>query len=121
MDTDPGDLLPLRPVELQILASLQTGARHGYGILQEIEARAKGRGVPGMVTLYRALKRLEKRRVVERDEAFDGPGDEEAERRRRYRITKLGTKVLRAEALRLSPLVRGALEATDPGGGADTP
>jgi hypothetical protein len=31
--------LPLRPVEFHILLSLAGGERHGYGIIQDIEAR----------------------------------------------------------------------------------
>lgn len=120
MSAKAEDFLPLRPVELQVLASLRSGNRHGYGILQEIEARGEGGGAPGLVTLYRALKRMEKAGLVERAAAaaLDDPDDD---RRRRYRITALGKRVLRAEALRLSPLVREALRATEPADGGTRP
>jgi hypothetical protein len=31
--------LPLRPVEFHILLSLAAGERHGYGLIQDIDAR----------------------------------------------------------------------------------
>ena len=104
---DPTEYLPLRPVELEVLVALRRQSLHGYGIVQEAER--EGRAAPGLVTLYRALERMEERGLVER------AGDEEGEERRRtYRITPLGRRVLRAEALRLGPLVEAALEASPP-------
>lgn len=117
MSKDPEKLLPLRPVELQILVSLRGGALHGYGILQEIESRGEGRATPGLVTLYRALKRMEGEGLIERSDTGLQPDEPTDDRRRRYRITPLGQAVLRAEALRLSPLVRAALEGGPPEGG----
>ena len=49
--------LPLRPVEFHILLSLAAGGRHGYGIIQDIEARGDA-GVPDVGTMHRALARL---------------------------------------------------------------
>ena len=50
-------LLPLRPVEFHILLSLASGERHGYGIIQDIEARGEST-VPDVGTMYRALARM---------------------------------------------------------------
>ena len=49
--------LPLRPVEFHILLSLAAGERHGYGIIQDIEARGDA-AVPDVGTMYRALARM---------------------------------------------------------------
>ena len=51
------DRLPLRPVEFHILLSLAAGERHGYGIIQDIEARGES-SVPDVGTMYRALARM---------------------------------------------------------------
>lgn len=110
-DPDPVDFLPLRPVELQILVSLTQGERHGYAILQEAEARPDA-VVPGLATLYRALQRLESRGLLEgEDETTGGPGSE----RRRYRLTRLGRAVVRAEVGRVAGLVDTAREALSGG------
>lgn len=119
MSVEPDDFLPLRPVELQILVSLRVRDLHGYAILQEAEARGEGSAVPGLVTLYRALQRMERRGLVERAEDDDVPGSADADRRRTYRITALGRRVLRAEALRLDLLVRTALEGDGPSGAGE--
>jgi len=115
MAANPEDFLPLKPVELQILVSLRARDLHGYGIVQDAETRGEGRAVPGLVTLYRALQRMEERGLVARvgtvGEEEAAVGDAGDDRRRTYRITGLGARVLRAEALRLGPLVRSALEA----------
>jgi DNA-binding PadR family transcriptional regulator len=55
--------LPLRPVEFHILLSLAGGERHGYGIIQEIEARGEA-SVPDVGTLYRALRRMQDQKMI---------------------------------------------------------
>lgn len=95
--------LPLRPVEFQILASLSRGPRHGYAILQDMEARGEGKGVPGLATLYRAILRLEQNDLIIRLE--DRVGATEDDSRRTYRLTPLGRDVVAAEASRLAQLV----------------
>jgi DNA-binding PadR family transcriptional regulator len=98
--------LPLRGVEFHILLSLAAGERHGYGILQDIEARGEA-SVPDVGTMYRALARMVESGLIEataRRPAPDG-GDE---RRNYYRITSTGMRVARAEARRLESLMRAA-------------
>jgi DNA-binding PadR family transcriptional regulator len=99
-------LLPLRPVEFEVLLSLAAGERHGYGIIQDADARGLARP-PDVGTLYRALRRMEDQgliRASERRQAADA-GDE---RRNYYRITPLGLRVARAEARRFAALARAA-------------
>ncbi len=121
MIPEPEEFLPLRPVEFQILVSLATEDLHGYGIVQAAKSRGEGTAVPGLVTLYRALDRMEGRGLVGRVASVVGADhlDTFDDRRRVFRITPLGTRVLRSEALRLSMLVRSALEVAGATGEED--
>jgi DNA-binding PadR family transcriptional regulator len=94
--------LPLRSVEFHILLSLAAGDRHGYGIIQDIEARGDA-AVPDVGTMYRALARLVESGLIE-------PASAAAEdpRRINYRITTVGLRVAKAEAQRLQALARAA-------------
>ena len=77
---------------------------HGYGIMQEVKQRTEGQVklMPG--TLYGAIKRLLKRgMVIEVEDKVDPALNDE--RRRYYRLTPFGQKVLRAEVVRLNNLV----------------
>ena len=106
---DPGDLLPLTPVALNVLLALADGERHGYGIMLEVRERTGGRVRLGPGTLYGAIKRLKEGGVIE--ESGERPGPVEApddERRRYYRLTGFGVGVLAAEVERLDGLVRAA-------------
>jgi len=98
--------LPLRPVEFDVLLSLATGERHGYGIIQDAEARGL-MAVPEVGTLYRALRRMQDQGLIGASARRDAPeaGDE---RRHYYQITPLGLQVARAEARRLAALARAA-------------
>ena len=70
---------------LYILISLADGAKHGYAMTQDIEQVSGQRLGPG--TLYGAIARLEARRWIEALPAED--------RRRPYRLTAAGQRVLR--------------------------
>src|SRR6185312_2883521 len=72
---------------LLIMASLAAGPRHGYAMMEDIEAFAHVRLGPG--TLYGALARLEQRGWIE-PLAAD-------ERRRPYRLTAAGAAALREQ------------------------
>src|SRR5688572_8309018 len=95
-------MLPLPPAAFHILLALSAGDRHGYGIIQDVEASTNGdvRLSPG--TLYRTIQRLlEEGLITEpRASALVDP------RRRPYRITAFGKSVARAESARLAHLVR---------------
>ncbi len=103
-DTRPEDFLPLSAQEFQILLSLADQERHGYGIMQEVEARTGGELRLGPGTLYGAIKRMRGPGLIE--EA--GEREEGDERRRYYRLTELGRAVAVAEAARLQALVEDA-------------
>jgi len=91
--------LPLTPMAFEILLALADGARHGYGILQEIESRS-GDAPLHAGTLYRALARLLDSELIEEIDAPAAVVDDD-ERRRYYRLTPRGVEVARAEVRRL--------------------
>jgi DNA-binding PadR family transcriptional regulator len=98
--------LPLRRVEFHILLSLAASERHGYGIIQDIEARGETT-VPDVGTMYRALARMVENRLIEAVARRSSP-EADDERRNYYRITQAGLRVARAEARRLEALTRAA-------------
>ena len=103
----PSDLLPLTPPVFHILLALADEERHGYGIMQDV-ARQTGDALQlGPGTLYGCLKRMLAAGLVEEsDERPDPTLDDE--RRRYYRMTALGKRVVRAEADRLTGAVIAA-------------
>ncbi|MEM7332709.1 MAG: helix-turn-helix transcriptional regulator [Chloroflexota bacterium] len=104
---DPNSFLPLSPAVFNILLALADKDRHGYGIMQEVKTRTAGRVQLGPGTLYGAIKRLLDKNLIE--EVGERPDPElNDERRRYYRLTSFGLKVLRAEAARLDTMVQQA-------------
>ena len=79
--------------ELLILSLIEKRDRHGYEISKLIEARSDGALRFNVASLYPLLYRLEKRGWI------DGRWVEKAGQRRRryYRLTAGGTKVLAAQ------------------------
>jgi DNA-binding PadR family transcriptional regulator len=96
----------LRPVEFHILLSLAAGERHGYGIIQDIEARGET-SVPDVGTMYRALARMLESRLIEEASRRPAP-DADDERRNYYRLTDAGRRAAKAEARRLLALTKAA-------------
>ncbi len=103
---DPRALLPLHPLELRILLVLTEGAAHGYRIVKEIEARETELGPIYPGNLYRRIRDLLSRKLLE-EVAPPRNGEVDA-RRKYYQTTPLGEAVARAEARRLEGLVREA-------------
>ena len=101
------ELLPLPAATFHILLAIADEDRHGYAIIQDVATRTGGELKLSAGTLYRSIQRmLEQGLIVE---TRDRPAPEEDdERRRYYRITPLGTAVAKAEARRLTQLVRMA-------------
>lgn len=104
---DPGGSLPLTPAVFHVLLALAGGERHGYGIMQDVAAHTDGGLRMGAGTLYGTLQRLLELGWV--DEAARGSGGAARdERRRYYRLSPRGRKVLGAEVERLESVVRRA-------------
>jgi DNA-binding PadR family transcriptional regulator len=107
---DVAPLLPLPPITFHILLALADNDRHGYAIIQEVAARTRGEMMLSAGTLYRAIHRMLEQGLV--SETRDRPDPEEDdERRRYYRITKFGIETAKAEARRLTQLVKLARES----------
>lgn len=101
------EFLPLNHADLHILLVLADGERHGYGIMSDVEKMTGGATTFGPGTLYTSIKRLLTSRLIE--ESADRPDPKlDDERRRYYRLSALGRKVLVAESERLSVLLRYA-------------
>ena len=99
--------LPLALPVFHMLLTLTEGERHGYALKRAILQRTDGKLNLGSGALYGSINRmLEAGLVVESEERPDPHLDDE--RRRYYRITALGLRVVEAEALRLRELVRQA-------------
>ena len=101
---DPTRQLPLTPAVTHILLALADGEKHGYAIMREVDELTGGEIKMGPGTLYGSIKRmLGAGLVAETDERPD-PGLDD-QRRRYYKITGLGARVLAAETERLEALV----------------
>jgi DNA-binding PadR family transcriptional regulator len=101
----PETYLPLKTNWFHILLSLAGGEQHGYGIMQEVLERSGGKIRLWPATLYGSLKRLIEAGLIE--ESDERPAREfDDARRRYYRLTRLGRRVLDAESDRLQDLVR---------------
>jgi len=107
---DPASLLPLPPATFHILLALSEDDRHGYAIIQDVAARTGGELKLSAGTLYRSIQRLLEQGLLKETRERPSP-DQDDERRRYYRITPYGTEVARAEARRLTQLVKFARES----------
>lgn len=113
----------LTSAQFHILLALSDGARHGYGIMQEVERKTDGALELGPGTLYRSIKQLLDRGLIveigERSQAgrpppkATGPGKQ----RRSYELTEAGRVQVAEEARRLQALVQWAEDALAPEGG----
>jgi len=97
--------LPLKTHWFHIMLSLASGEQHGYGIMQEVLNRTTGKVRLWPATLYGSLKRLIEAGLIEESDERPAPELDDA-RRRYYRLTNLGRRVLDAECDRLQELVR---------------
>ena len=105
IDAEVDALLPLAPAFLHILIALGEGERHGYSIMQDVEERTDGRLRMSPGTLYGSIKRMLEEGLIEELTTGAAGADE---RRRYYRITKFGRRVVAAEAERMSALLSQA-------------
>ena len=87
----------MKPADFHILLALLEKPRHGYEIMKEVERESGGAVRLEVGTLYRLLARLLEAGWIE--EAG------EDDRRRNYRLTRLGRRTLHEEAERLAHVV----------------
>jgi len=96
--------------ELLILSLIEHEPRHGYELCKQIETRSRGAVRFNVASLYPVLYRLERRGWVE------GRWVEKAGQRRRryYRLTATGKKVLAAQRRSWSEFVRAVRRIVGP-------
>ncbi len=99
------NFLPLRTTWFHIMLSLADGEQHGYGIMQEVSERTGGKVRLWPATLYGSIKRLIEAELIAESDERPAPELDDA-RRRYYKLTRLGKRVLDAETARLEELVR---------------
>jgi len=83
---------------------LSAGDRHGYGIRQDIIEHTNGSIELEAGNLYRTIRRLEADGLIDESERRPSFADDD-ERRRYYRLTPFGRRVLAAELERLRALI----------------
>ena len=106
---------PLTALSFQLLLALADEARHGYGIVKEIEHATDGAMKPATGAVYLAIQRMVDEGLICNEAA---PGDVAVdERRRYYGLTGLGRRTAAAEATRLAGLVGAAVRKRLVGGG----
>lgn len=98
----PRDLLT--PAALHILLALARGELHGMAVKDDVEARTGGRLRLGPGTLYEAIHRMEADGWISEVTAHP----DAAGKRRVYRITPAGRRVMEDELRRLDAVVRFA-------------
>lgn len=98
---------PLSPPVLHILLALAEGAKHGYAIKQDVEARAEGTTRLGPGTLYEAIARLEDAGLIA-ESATAAPANGQEAQRRVYELTERGWSTLRREVRQLADFVERA-------------
>ena len=97
----------LTPAAFHIMLVLAGGENHGYAIMREVAEHTQGKMRLGPGSLYGTIKRmLEDGWIEESDQRPDPELDDE--RRRYYRLTGVGRKLVKAEAERLEQLVKVA-------------
>jgi DNA-binding PadR family transcriptional regulator len=106
---DPDSLLPLPTAVFHILVAVADRDRHGYSIMQDVATRTDGKVRLSAGTLYSSIHRMLEQGLVE--ELSESPDPEcRDERRRYYRLTRLGRRVAMAEARRLTEMLTQARE-----------
>jgi DNA-binding PadR family transcriptional regulator len=106
-ESDPESFLPLPRDTFHILVSLADKERHGYSVMQDVAERTDGALRFSPSSLYASIKRLLEQGLIEELAERPDPRNDD-ERRRYYRLTRLGRQVAMAEARRLERLLADA-------------
>jgi DNA-binding PadR family transcriptional regulator len=105
MKEEFNQFLPLSSAALHILLALASEDRHGYGIMREVARQSDDRYRLGPGTLYDNLQKLLDQGIVEESSRRSSADDP---RRRCYRLTRFGRRLLATEITRLEGVVREA-------------
>jgi len=105
--SDPKTSIRISPAAFHIMLVLADGENHGYAIMREVAEQTQGSMRLGPGSLYGTIKRmLADGWIEESDERPDPRLDDE--RRRYYRLTGVGRKLVQAEVERMEQLVNFA-------------
>src|SRR3954469_20291113 len=104
MASDPSAQLPLTPVVLHMLLALagERQGKHGYALAREVEEVSEGQIRMGPGTLYGSIQRMIDSGLIEESSRR---GTDDDDRRRFYKVTPFGRKVLELELARLTALI----------------
>src|SRR5262245_51485873 len=102
--TSPKITPTLTPAAFHILLVLAGGENHGYAIMREVADNTQGKMRLGPGSLYGTIKRMLADGWIEASDERPDP-ELDDERRRYYRLTGVGRKLVQAEAERLEQLV----------------
>ncbi len=106
---DPQSFLPLTPAVLHILLTVgdDRNGKHGYAIAREVEELTDGHVAMGPGPLYGSLQRMLDSGLIEDmpRTARKARTPDDDERRRYYRVTPFGRRVLSLELARLAAIV----------------
>jgi DNA-binding PadR family transcriptional regulator len=106
-DRDPASLLPLTPAMFHVLLAMADEPRHGYAIIKDVSVRTNGRVELGTGTLYGIVKRLLAEGLAVEHRTRPSASEDD-ERRKYYRLTPFGKRVVTAETERLEAMVSAA-------------
>jgi len=98
---DASKYLPLSEATYYIMLTL-TEPRHGYAVMQEVEALSEGTVKLGPGTLYGVFTTLEKEGLIIKVK--------EEERRKYYTLTQTGKHVLLAQVKRLEIMTKNGVQ-----------
>jgi DNA-binding PadR family transcriptional regulator len=96
---------PLPSAAFNILLALTGEDLHGYAIMRQVEQYTCGRVRLGPGTLYGSLRTLLEAKLIKELDDSSGP-DDNSERRRYYRLTSAGLKLVRSEVEALAQTLR---------------
>jgi DNA-binding PadR family transcriptional regulator len=96
---------PLPSAAFNILLALAGEDLHGYAIMRQVERHTCGRVRLGPGTLYGSLRTLLEASLIEELDGSSGSEDS-SERRRYYRLTSAGLKLVRSEVEGLAQTLR---------------
>ena len=99
-DDDLTGLLPLSAAGFFVLFALTNGEKHGYWMMQEIAELSGGKMRMGPATLYTNVQRFVEQEFIEEIESHA------SDRRRTYRLSPSGRRLLQAELRRQEEVLR---------------
>ena len=97
---------PLPSAALNILLALAGEDLHGYAIMRQVEQQTCGRVRLGPGTLYGSLRTLHEAKSDQGNPEDGFDSDDSSERRRYYRLTSAGLKLVRSEVEGLAQTLR---------------